>query len=144
MGYKDKFYYIDENGEKKKYVGKVIYNNDGTYNGILNQNIQSVCTKDLIYHPEVKAVDGYYSYYSYITKDGVEQRCFDNIKTDSEGNPYFTYVEKNMFELQYNESVPSKEEYFTYIDPITKEESVYDGPITFNKKLNKYFGMIKK
>lgn len=144
MAYKEKFYYIDENGNKKKYVGKVIYNNDGTYNGILNKNTKTVCTKDLIYHPEVKAIDGYYSYYSYITNNGKEQRVFDNIRKDENNNPYFTYVERNMFNLTYVEPVPFVAEHFTYIDPVTKEEHPYEDNVIYNKRLNKYFGVVVK
>ena len=144
MAYKEKFYYIDENENKKKYVGKVIYNNDGTYNGILNKNTKTVCTKDLTYHPEVEAVSGYYSYYSYITNEGIEQRVFDNIRKDADGNPYFTYVERNMFSLEYNESIPYQEAYFTYIDPDTKEEKIYEDATLYNKKTDTYYGIIKK
>ena len=79
MAYKGKYYYIDENGNKKKYVGKVTYS-DGIYTGVLSKIDKSNVTKELIYHPEIKEVNGYYSYYSYINNIGEEIRQFDNIK----------------------------------------------------------------
>ena len=144
MSYSEKFYYIDENGNKKKYVGKVIYNSDGAYTGILNKNTKSICSKELIYHPEVAAVEGHFTYYSYVTNEGEEIRYFDNIKKDEEGNPYFTYVERNMFNLDYNPEVKESEGYFTYIDPDTQKECVYEGSVIYNKKNNTYTGIIKK
>lgn len=142
MAYKDKFFYIDEDGNKKKYVGKIISTN-GEYNGILTISNKSISEKELIYHPEVKEVKGYLSYYSYINSEGEEIRWFDNIKKDNEGNTFFTYTERNLFNLEYNPSVEAKEEYFSYIDPVTKEEKKYTGSVIYNKRTNTYTGLIQ-
>ena len=144
MAYSEKFYYIDEDNKKKKYVGKVIYNNDGTFNGILTKSTQTICSKPLIHHPEVEKVDGYFAYFSYITNDGSEVRYFDTIKRDANGDGYFTYTEKNMLKLDYNPEVPEADAYFTYIDPETNQECKYEGSVVFNRKSNTYTGIITK
>ena len=119
MAYKNKYYYFDENGDKKKYVGKVTRSNAG-YTGLLSKVSKSTVTKELIYHPEVEEVKGYYSYYSYINSDNQEIREFDNIKRDENNTPYFTYTERNIFKLNYNPEVKPQSEYYTYIDPRSK------------------------
>ena len=138
---KDKFYYIDKDGNKKKYIGKVISNN-GSYEGtLININKENV-NKELIYHPEVEEVEGYLSYYSYINSENKEVRYYDSIKKDNEGNTYFTYTERQLFRLDYNEPIVKKEDYFTYIDPLTNEEKLYNGTILYNKRTNSYSGVI--
>ena len=143
MAYKDKFFYIDEDGNKKKYIGKVISTNS-SYNGILTISEESVSNKELIFHPEIEEVKGYLSYYSYINSEGEEIRWFDNIKRDEEGNPYFSYVERSLFKLDYNPEVKAQEEYFTYIDPKSGEEKRYTGSVIYNKRTGTYSGLLGK
>lgn len=143
MAYKDRFFYIDEDGNKKKYVGKVI-SNKNAYNGILTLSNKSISEKELIYHPEIEEVNGYLSYYSYINSNNEEIRWFDNFKRDEDGNKYFTYTERSLFKLDYNPSVEAQEEYFTYIDPKTGEEKKYSGSVIYNKRTNTYTGIIQK
>lgn len=143
MAYKDKYFYIDEDGNKKKYIGKIIQNKN-SYNGILTVSNKSISNKELIYHPEVKEVKGYLSYYSYINSNNEEVRWFDNFKKDEEDNKFFTYTERNLFHLEYNPAVEAKEEYFSYIDPTTGEEKIYSGSIIYNKRTQTYTGIIQK
>lgn len=142
MAYKDKFYYIDSEGNKKKYIGKVISNKD-SYNGILTLSEKSTSNKDLIYHPEVEEVKGYSSYYSYINSKGEDIIYFDNMKKDEDGNVFFTYTERELFKLNYNPEILPSVETFTYIDPITKEEKPYTGKITYNRRTGSYTGVIQ-
>ena len=142
MSYKDKYYYFDKDGNKKKYVGNVTVNENGEILGTLTKTEQVESWKELIYHPEVEEVKGYFSYYSYINADGEEIMQFDGIKRDEEGNPYFTYSERNVFNLDYNEPVKGNLEYYTYIDPATKEEHVYEGKRI--RQGSKTIGMIQK
>ena len=66
-----KYYYINENGIKKYYAGKVIkdYVTNETY-GLLTQqeNIQE--KKELEYHEGIEAQEGWLSYFSYIDENG--------------------------------------------------------------------------
>jgi len=136
---KTKFYYIDESGNKKKYVGKITENSNGTYNGLLTNIIKSDAIKDLTWHPEVQEVSSQNAYYSYTNLSGEEEMYFDSMKTDEEGNKYFTYTERNLFKLEYVPEVQEQEEYFTYLD-LEGNEHKYSGEII--KKGNKYFGLI--
>lgn len=142
MSYKDKYYYFDKDGNKKKYVGNVTVNENGEIFGTLTKTEQVESWKELIYHPEVEEVKGYFSYYSYINADGEEIMQFEGIKRDEGGNPYFTYSERNVFNLDYNEPVKGNLEYYTYIDPDTKEEHVYEGKRI--RQGSKTIGMIQK
>ena len=141
MAYKDKFYYIDKDGNKKKYVGKIISDNN-SYNGILTISEKNTLNKELEYHPEIEEVKGYLSYYSYINNENKEIRYFESIKKDEDGNVYFTYTERDLFKLEYNPPIESKQEYFTYLDPSTGEEKPYEGTILYNKRTNSYSGVI--
>lgn len=141
MAYKDKYYYIDNDGNKKKYIGKVTYS-DGIATGILSKIDKSVVTKELIYHPEIEEVKGYYSYYSYVNNLNEEVRQFDNIRRDENNVPFFTYTEKDIFKLDYNPAIEGQEEYYTYIDPVTKQEKVYTGSMI--KHGSKIYGLIQK
>ena len=135
------FYYIDEEGNKKKYVGKIESNPDGTYSGLLTKVIRTIETKDLIYHEEIPEVKAHPAYYSYINSLGEEVLYLVNVKKDEDGNPYFTYTEKNLFKLDYVPGKPGNDEYFTYLDKDGIEQK-YDGSII--KKGKKYSGFIKQ
>ena len=136
---KESFYYIDENGNKKKYVGVVTANHDGTYNGMLTKISHEEVSKNLEYHPEIAEVKAQHAYYSYVNSLGEEIMYFDNIKTDEEGNKYFTYTEKNMFKLEHVDEIPAQEEYYSYIDSEGNEQR-YSGPLI--KKGNKCCGLV--
>ena len=139
----EKFYYIDKDGNKKKYYGKIIHEN-GLYNGVLTLQEKSKENKELIYHPEIEEVEGYYSYYSYINNSGEEIKYFDTIKKDEDNNIYFSYTERNIYKLEYHEEIPAKEEYYTYIDKITGEEKMYSGRVTYDRASNTYIGILRK
>lgn len=140
----DKFYYIDKEGNKKRYYGKIISQPKGKYNGVLTLSSQSVVDKELIYHPEVEEVNGSSSYYSYINSLGEEVIYYGNIQKDEDKVPYFTYVERNLFDLKYYPEILPQDEYFTYIDSDGQEKVYTNKDIEFNSKTNSYIGKKKR
>lgn len=137
-----KFYYIDKNGNKKKYVGKIIANND-SYNGILTTVLNEEVKKELFYHPEIKEVKGYSSYYSYVNSFGEDTIYLDIVKRDDDGNFYFTYNDKFVHNLNYHPTIEPVEEYYTYIDK-NGNECRYSGNVIHEKGTNSFIGFIDK
>ena len=137
-----KFYYLDKDGNKKKYVGKVIFDN-GSYNGILTSSVKEEVKKNLTYHPEVEEVKGYAAYYTYKDANGEDAIFLDVVKRDDNGNLYFTYTEKIMFNLNYHPQIDPKEEYYTYVDK-EGNECRYAGKVFYNKSSNTYQGELEK
>lgn len=137
-----KFYYIDKDGNKKKYVGKIISNKD-SYNGILTTVLYEDVEKPLIYHAEVKEVKGNEEYYSYIDKNGEEAIYLDVVKRDDKGNLYFMDNERQLYKLMYHPKVEPAEEYYTYLDA-EGNECRYSGNVIYDKGNNTYTGIIDK
>ena len=137
-----KFYYIDKDGNKKKYVGKIISNKD-SYNGILTTVLYEDVEKPLIYHAEVKEVKGNEEYYSYIDKNGEEAIYLDVVKRDDKGNLYFMDNERQLYKLIYHPKVEPAEEYYTYLDA-EGNECRYSGNVIYDKANNTYTGIIDK
>ena len=142
MANKGKYYYIDSDGNKKKYIGKIISNN-GSYNGILTTVTTEKVKKPLEYHPEVIGVEGYSSYYTYVNNLGEETLYYDIIKRDSENNLYFSYNERFLYNLKYHEEVSPKEEYYTYIDSFGNE-CRFTGNVIYDRATDSYSGFIDK
>ena len=138
----EKFYYIDKEGNKKKYVGKIISNKD-SYNGILTTVLYEDVEKPLIYHAEVKEVKGNEEYYSYIDKNGEEAIYLDVVKRDDKGNLYFMDNERQLYKLIYHPKVEPAEEYYTYLDA-EGNECRYSGNVIYDKGNNTYTGIIDK
>ena len=137
-----KFYYIDKDGNKKKYVGKIISNKD-SYNGILTTVLYEDVEKPLIYHEEIKEVKGNEEYYSYIDKNGEEAIYLDVVKRDDNGNLYFMNNERQLYKLIYHPQVEPAEEYYTYLDA-EGNECRYSGNVIYDKANNTYTGIIDK
>ena len=136
-----KFYLIDDKGRKRTYLGKVIENPDGSYCGIDIKVKKDIVKKDLIYHPEIEEVNGYYSYFSYLNSSGEEVAYYGNPRKDDEGNYYITYTDNKLIDIQYHEKVLPKPEYYTYIDK-NGNEKIYEGKVIYNKRKDTYFGEI--
>lgn len=136
-----KFYLIDDKGRKRTYLGKVIENPDGSYCGINVKVKKDTVKKDLIYHPEVEKVEGYYSYFTYMNSNGEEVSYFGNPRQDLSGNYYITYNDNIKLDLEYHPKVEAAAEYYTYIDK-DGVEKVYEGNVTYNKRKNVYYGEI--
>ena len=137
-----KFYYIDKDGNKKKYVGKIISDND-SYNGILTKTEKIDVKVNLKYYPEVEEVIGHKEYFSYVDKNNEEVVYLDVVKRDNEGNYYFIQNEKNMYKLNYHPQIDAQEEYYTYLDS-NGNECKYSGKIFYDKDKNSYTGFIDK
>lgn len=136
---KEKFYYMSSDGKKKKYIGKVIDNKNGTYNGVITNASLEMLTKDLIFHPSIESIEGYHSYYSYINSEGIDIKYYDNVKIDENENPYFTYYTYNIINLTYHPYIAPVNEYYTYIDK-DGEEKVFEGKVKFDRRSGKYLG----
>ena len=121
------FYYIDKNGNKKKYAGKVLYSGDNTYMGILTTQSTTNKEVELVFHPEVEAVEGYYAYYTYVNKFGEEVRYYSIVKQDANGNPFFTYSVSKEIKLKYVPAKEMKTSYFTYMQ--NGKEKQYTGKV---------------
>lgn len=138
----EKFYYIDKEGNKKKYVGKII-SNKKSYNGILTTVNKVAVDKKLEYHPEIEAVEGYSSYYTYTNASNEDVIYLDIIKRDENNDFYFTYNEKNIYNLIYHPETKPIEEYYTYLDADGNEQQ-YSGNIFYDKGTKTYYGFIDK
>lgn len=135
---KDNFYYIDKNGNKKKYAGKILYSGDNTYMGILTTQSTSEREVELVFHPEVKPVEGYYAYYTYVNNLGEEVRYYSIVKQDKNGNPFFSYSISKDINLKYVPASEIKTSYFTFMQ--NGKEKLYGGRVI--TKGTTYFGKI--
>ena len=138
----ERFYLVDDFGNKKRYLGKVVENPDGTYCGFSVKIKNDKIRKDLKYYPEVKSEDGYLSYFSYVNSNGETITYWGYPKQDSDGNYYLTYNTTTTFDLTYHPKVEPKPEYFTYIDSDGVEKE-YTGKVTYNKVKKTYYGIAK-
>ena len=139
---KDNFYYIDENGDKKKYGGAIISNEDGSYNGILTLQNHETKVTEIEYHPEINNIQGYSAYYSYVNEFGVDVPFYGQIFKDEDSNSYFTYTKNTILDLKYHPKVVGVPTYYTYKDKTGKEVQ-FIGEIQYNKQTNTYFGIVK-
>ena len=133
-----RFYYIDKDGNQKEYSGKILNEGNGTYVGILTTQELSEYEVELEFHPEVKPVDGYYSYYTYINKFGEEVRYYSIVKKDENGTAYFTYATPTERTLIYHPAETVSTTYFTYM--VNGTERPYYGKVTCKNGI--YYGMV--
>jgi len=129
MENKRKFFYIDEDGNKRKYAGKIIDNNDGTFNGVLTSQKFVYSDIKLNYHPAVEHVDGYSSYYTYINDNNETVNYYSIIKTDKDGSTYFTYNTMKEIPIIVHEAETKKNIYYTYT--VNDIEHVWTGKIKY-------------
>ena len=115
MKERKKFFYLDESGNKKKYAGKIIENNDGTFNGVLTT--QHIIEKqiDLKWHPAVEHVKGYSSYYTYVNINGEEVKYYSVTKKDDHGKTYFTYTTIKETPIIVHPAEKNVKTYYTYM-----------------------------
>lgn len=139
-----KYYYIDKNGKKQEYNGKIITDLSANKQyGILISHNKIEQKIKLDYCEEVEANKGYSSYFGYIDENNNIVKYEGNIKDikkDFKGSYFITKVQSNEIELKKYDEVKSKDAYFTYIGKDNKEH-LYIGnkqPI-FSKYLNSYY-----
>ena len=137
-----KLYYIDENGNKKYYVGKII--NDYITNekyGLLTVQEKIQEEVKLEYHSEEPAIEGWSSYYTYLNENNQEVKYTDDlhkIRKNIDNSYYFTRVNKNIIDLNYHDKIEDKDAYFSYKDN-NGNEVVFDGQAFYDKFTNTYY-----
>lgn len=141
-----KYYYIDEEGNKKYYSNKLLHNiSDGTtYGFLIKQNIKEERIP-LTYCPEVLPEEGWNSYFTYIDKDNNICKYTDlksKIKKNNIDNTYYlAKFEKKEIQLIKHNKVAAIPEYYTYIDE-NGNEIKFNGDIKnlkYDKKKKKYY-----
>lgn len=135
-----KFYYIDKQGKKKKYVGPIINNHNGTFSGYLMKDRKIDIVVDLEYHPAIEHVDGYTSYYTYINSNNEEKKYYGLMKSKDNGDKYFSYFVTKQIDLIYKPAEVTTVEHFTYIDN-GGATHVYNGEVVFEN--GSYYGTIE-
>jgi len=134
-----RYYYLDENGNKKQYIGKIIKDvvSDETY-GILTT--ESLVKEDIPvdFVEPVEKQDGWLSYFTY-QDNGTQiyNGLSHNIRKGLDGSYYFTKVTNLSIDLKKIDKVPSQEEYFSYIED--GEEKIYDGKPFYDKLTKQYY-----
>lgn len=138
-----KFYYIDDDGKKHGYAGKVIndYMTGETY-GLLAIQENDDVTVDLKFHEAIPAEQGYSSYYTYINNEGNQVKysgLINNIKRNPIDNSYFfTYTSVDTIDLKHYPEIKPVKPYFTYIND-NGEEVIYDGKMFYDKFTSSYY-----
>jgi len=138
-----KYYYLDENGNKKQYVGKIIndYITGETY-GLLTQQDVSHKEITLEHHPKIESQEGWSSYFTYLDESGntVKYKGLPyNIKKDSINNSYFfTQLNTSKVDLIKHDKINYVPGYYTYIGKFDKEIK-YDGEVFYDKFTNSYY-----
>ena len=137
-----KFYYKDEKGNKKYYVGKVIndYITNERYGLLTQQEIIQEEVK-LKYHPAIEAEEGWSSYYTYVNEYGDIVKYNDsphNIRKNFDNTYYFTKINKDIIDLKYHPKEEAKDAYFSYVDNNGKEV-VFNGDSFYDKFTNTYY-----
>lgn len=140
-----KYYYYDNNGNKKYYMGNIIkdHNNNITY-GLLTKEKTIYNDVELEYHPEIKAEQGYNSYFTYINSEGniVKYNGLTSKIKKGINNTYFlTYIITNEVEVKKHNKINYVPGYFTYIDNLGKEQLYSDdiSYIQYDKRKSTYY-----
>lgn len=137
-----KYYYYDNNNNKKYYIGKVIKGNNITYGNLINE--KKVYNEiELEYHPEIKAEEGYNSYFIY--EDGSKYTGLSSKVIHGINNTYFiTDIKTYNIDLKKYDKSDYIPGYFTYIDNSGKE-NLYTDDLSYIKydKLNSTYYILK-
>lgn len=138
-----KYYYIDESGNKKDYIGKVI--NDyitGNIYGIISYQTTIENEVDLEFHEETLPSPAQEPYFAYIDKNGDVQKYVglkNNInKNISDNSYYFNKVNTEKIDLKYYPKVEYVPKKLTYIDNENNEQE-YNGKYFFDKFTSSYY-----
>lgn len=136
-----KYFYIDEQGNKKKYVGNVIKNEDGTLSGVLTKTIYTDREVELKYNEDGKnIIDSITSYY-YIDNDNNKIEIDLNDIHVTSDNKFIEFVNKKDVELIYHQEIKAST-YYTYFNSKTKANEHYNGEVKFDEKSNSYYGFV--
>lgn len=136
-----RYYYLDENGNKKQYVGKII--NDivsGETYGILTSQELIKENVEVDFKDPIEEQSGWTSYFTYQDSEGNIQKyegLKHNIRKSLDGSYYFTKVTTNSIDLKRIDKVPQKEAYFSYIE--NGVEKIYEGKPFYDKMTKQYY-----
>jgi hypothetical protein len=137
-----KYFYIDEQGNKKKYVGNITNDKNGALTGVLTKTSYIDKEVELTYvNTGDKIIDSKISYY-YIDNNNekVNVNITDNINIVFENDKYFYHdVSKQSVKLNYHKPVEGYS-YYTYT--LNGNVYEYNKQITFNEDTNTYYGVI--
>jgi hypothetical protein len=136
-----KYFYIDENGNKKKYVGNVTQNIDGTFTGVLTKTIYTDKVVKLHYAKSGNEILKSDVLYFYIDKNGKKQYVDlldNNVKTEND-SLFIEFVNKEKINLTYHPETEASV-YYTYFNNKTKQHEVFTGEILHNESNNSYYG----
>jgi len=138
-----KYYYIDDKGNKKYYVGKVIndYITGETYGLLTQQEVIHENVK-LQFHEPIEAQNGWNSYFTYKDSSGnsvIYNGNSHNIKVSPIDNSYFiTETKTDKIKLIKYDKIEYQPGYYTYINEYGKEK-IYDGKIFYDKFTSTYY-----
>lgn len=136
-----RYYYLDENGNKKQYVGKII--NDivsGETYGILTSQEFVKEDVEVDFKNPIEEQPGWTSYFTYQDSNSNIQKYTGlkhNIRKSLDGSYYFTKVTTNSIDLKRIDKVPQKEAYFSYIE--NSVEKIYEGKPFYDKMTKQYY-----
>jgi hypothetical protein len=136
-----KYFYIDENGNKKKYIGNVKTNIDGSIVGTLTKTTYTDKIVELKYVKTGDDIIDSKTLYFYINKEGekIYVNQTDNNVKNKNGELKIEISNKNILNLVYHNQI-DKSVYYTYFDKSTNKNEVFDGEILYNADNNSYYG----
>lgn len=136
-----KYYYIDENGNKKNYMGKVIndYITNNTY-GIISYQESEEKEIELLFNNEIPYKPKQNPYFAYIDKNGDVQKYtgLKNNIINNDNSYFFNQVITEKIDLKYYPKVEYIPKKFTYIDKEGIEQE-YKGKYFFDKFTSSYY-----
>lgn len=136
-----RYYYIDENGNKKRYAGKII--NDivsGQTYGILTTQELTREKVEVDFKDPIEEQEGWSSYFTYLDESGNIQKYTGlkhNIRKSIDSSYYFTKVTNKTINLNRYNKIPQKPAYFTYLE--NGKEKIYEGKPFYDKMTKQYY-----
>lgn len=134
-----RYYYLDENGNKKQYIGKIIKDvvSDETY-GILTTESLVKENIPVDFVEPIEKQEGWSSYFTYQDNGTkIYNGLSHTIRKGLDGSYYFTKVTNLSIDLKKIDKVPTQKEYFSYIED--GEEKIYDGKPFYDKLTKQYY-----
>lgn len=137
-----KYYYLDENNNKRYYNGNVVFNyNTNSYWGILEKMEPTEHKISLTYHDKTDAEIGWESYFTYVDENCNISKYTGNllnIRKNPDGTYFTTKVNRIEIPVIKHDKIEGKEGYFSYIDE-NGEEQIYTGKYFFDKQKSTYY-----
>lgn len=136
-----KYYYIDENGNKKNYMGKVIndYITNNTY-GIVSYVESEKKEIELEFNEETQYKPAQEPYFAYIDKFGEVQKYtgLKNNILNINNSYFFNQINTEKIDLKYYPKVEYVPKKFTYVNDEGIEVE-YNGKYFYDKFTSSYY-----